>query len=544
MSQIRVTDLTFCYEGSYDNIFENVSFQIDTDWKLGFIGRNGRGKTTFLKLLMGELEYRGSISSSVKFDYFPLQISDERLRTLDQVKDWIAPYRSWEAVLDRFTEVEKGKETEAAEAEPDTEAVRGQQESMLEEYSRVLELYLAHDGYAIEERIKKETASLGIREEALYRPVGTLSYGEQTKIMLASLFLKTNYFLLIDEPTNHLDADGRQQLANYMKRKKGFIMVSHDRYFLNQVIDHVLSLNRCSIQLQKGNFDSWKQNKDQEDESQLDQNLHLKKEIRRMEEAFRRTKGWSDKIEDSKIGTHAADRGAIGAQAARMMKRAKVLERRQEKALEDKQGLLHDIEQTPDLKMNLVEYPKRKLLEAEELCIYYEDRRVSGPVSFQLEQGERVVLTGHNGCGKSSILKLILGEELCHTGRLTCGSGLVINYVSQDTSFLKGSLREYVAAERLDETTFKTVLRQLDFGREQFEKNMEEFSSGQKKKVLLARSLVRPAHLFIWDEPLNYVDIFSRIQLEELILRYQPTILIVEHDRMFAEKVATKFVRL
>ena len=96
-----------------------------------------------------------------------------------------------------------------------------------------------HDGYAIEERIKKETASLGIREEALYRPVGTLSYGEQTKIMLASLFLKTNYFLLIDEPTNHLDADGRAQLADYMKRKKGFILVSHDRYFLNQVIDHV-----------------------------------------------------------------------------------------------------------------------------------------------------------------------------------------------------------------------------------------------------------------------------------------------------------------
>lgn len=378
MSQIRVTDLTFCYEGSYDNIFENVSFQIDTDWKLGFIGRNGRGKTTFLKLLMGELEYRGSISSSVKFDYFPLQISDERLRTLDQIKDWIAPYRSWEAVLDRFTETERGEKTASTGAEPDTEAARRQQERLLEEYSRVLELYLAHDGYAIEERIKKETASLGIREEALYRPVGTLSYGEQTKIMLASLFLKTNYFLLIDEPTNHLDADGRAQLADYMKRKKGFILVSHDRYFLNQVIDHVLSLNRCSIQLQKGNFDSWKQNKDQEDESQLDQNLHLKKEIRRMEEAFRRTKGWSDKIEDSKIGTHAADRGAIGAQSARMMKRAKVLERRQEKALEDKQGLLHDIEQTPDLKMNLMEYPKRKLLEAEELCIYYGDRRGGG----------------------------------------------------------------------------------------------------------------------------------------------------------------------
>ena len=121
---------------------------------------------------------------------------------------------------------------------------------------------------------------------------------------------------------------------------------------------------------------------------------------------------------------------------------------------------------------------------------------------------------------------------------------LVINYVSQDTSFLKGSLRDYVAAEKLDEATFKTVLRQLDFGRDQFEKNMEDFSSGQKKKVLLARSLVRPAHLFIWDEPLNYVDIFSRIQLEELILRYQPTIMIVEHDRMFAQNVATKFVRL
>ena len=165
-------------------------------------------------------------------------------------------------------------------------------------------------------------------------------------------------------------------------------------------------------------------------------------------------------------------------------------------------------------------------------------------MSFTLEQGERLALIGSNGCGKSSILKLLSGEDIPHTGNFHIGSRLVISYVPQDASFLQGSLREYAEKQRIDETLFKAILRKLDFSRLQFEKNMRDYSAGQKKKVLLARSLCQQAHVYIWDEPLNYIDILSRIQIEELILAYKPTLLFVEHDRAFCDNIATNVISL
>ena len=169
------------------------------------------------------------------------------------------------------------------------------------------------------------------------------------------------------------------------------------------------------------------------------------------------------------------------------------------------------------------------------------------------KRGERVVLSGDNGCGKSSLIKAILNirdntgieaDGLRSSGRLEVASNLVISYVSQDTSFLSGSLGKYCECNGLDESLFFAVLRRLDLGREQFFKNIEEYSEGQKKKVLIAASLITPAHLYIWDEPLNYIDVFSRMQIEKLILQYEPTMLLVEHDVRFQEKVATDTVRL
>ena len=165
-------------------------------------------------------------------------------------------------------------------------------------------------------------------------------------------------------------------------------------------------------------------------------------------------------------------------------------------------------------------------------------------VCFQVEQGERIALCGPNGSGKSSILKLLCGQDIPHTGTLELASGLVISYVPQDASSLRGSLRDYAARCGIDETLFKTILRKLGFERVQFEKDMSDYSAGQKKKVLLARSMCQSAHLYIWDEPLNYVDVLSRIQIEELLTAFRPTLLFVEHDRMFCDKIATKLVEL
>lgn len=493
MSVITVSSLTFAYEGSYDNIFENVSFQIDTDWRLGFTGRNGRGKTTFLHLLMGDYEYKGSISSSVSFAYFPYEVKDREKMAIEVVEEIYPDYELW--------------------------------------------------------KLNKELKQLSVEEDTLYRPFGTLSHGEQTKVLLAVLFLKENQFLLIDEPTNHLDVQGREIVGDYLNSKKGFILVSHDRSFLDRCIDHILSINKTDIQIQKGNFSSWYQNKKWQDEFELRENEKLKKDIKRLESAARQSGNWADKVEATKIGrkspkqeTHIGTRAYIGEKSRRMQQRRKNLEARQEKAIRDKEGLLKNIERADGLKLYPLTYSKERLLSFRDVSIAYGDVPVCQNVSFSVERGERIVLQGKNGCGKSSILKAILGAPIPVSGTMEIGSNLKISYVSQDASGLKGTLTDYAEAYQIDESLFKALLTKLDLSRIQFEKNLEEFSEGQKKKVLIARSLLEQAHLYIWDEPLNYIDVLSRMQIEELILTWQPTLLFVEHDTAFTEAIATQIV--
>ncbi|HCR40204.1 MAG TPA: hypothetical protein DIW41_04815, partial [Lachnospiraceae bacterium] len=472
MSRIIVNDLTFSYDTAYDNIFEHVSFEIDTDWKLGFIGRNGRGKTTFLNLLLGKYDYKGSITASVDFDYFPFKAEDENILTIDLMKHTIAPFDQWEKEMEQCLKRTVTDDAETGTGNGDPESA----DAAMERFGQLQELYQNHDGYIMEELIEKELGKLQVDLSVLRRPFGTLSFGERTKIMLAALFLKKNNFLLIDEPTNHLDMAGRETMANYLQGKTGFILVSHDRAFLDQCIDHVLSINRSNIEVQKGNYSSWKQNKDWQDNFELEKNEQIKKDIDELAVAARRAMGWSDKVEASKIGNHVYDRGAVGHKAAKMMKRAKSIESRKLEAIEEKKGLLKNVEQVDELKMNVLPFPKKRMIEAEDLSLFYGEREVVSHINFTLMQGDRVVLNGNNGSGKSTLIKLLLGESIQYTGRLFVASGLKISYVSQDTSYLRGKLEDFAAAYGLDETIFKTVLRQMDFARNQFGKDIREFS--------------------------------------------------------------------
>jgi len=236
------------------------------------------------------------------------------------------------------------------------------------------------------------------------------------------------------------------------------------------------------------------------------------------------------------------DKGYVGHKAAKMMKRSKSIENRRQSAIDEKTKLLKNIEECDSLKIFPLAYHKNRLAELENVSIFYDEKIVCKDISFAIEQGDRIALKGKNGSGKSTIIKLICGEDINYLGTYRKGSQLKISYVSQDTSHLRGNLTDYAVNNEIDESLFKSILRKLGFSRVQFEKDMSTFSGGQKKKVLIARSLCEQAHLYLWDEPLNYMDVISRIQIEELLLEYKPTILFVEHDSTFSENIATKFV--
>ena len=495
MALITVQDLTFGYDGSYDNIFEHADFQIDTSWRLGFVGRNGRGKTTFLKLLMGKYEYRGSISAPVKFDYFPFSVRDEDELTATVLEKISPDCPQW--------------------------------------------------------RLLREMALLEIDADVLYRSFSTLSNGERTKMLLCALFSREKHFLLIDEPTNHLDLHGREVLRRYLRTKQGFILVSHDRAFLDGCIDHVLSINKATIEVQRGNYSTWLENKRRQDNFELASNEKLKKEISRLEQSSREKASWANRSEreitgfdPKKTEKSAGRRPYLAAQSKKAMKRSKAIEARQQAAIEEKSALLKNIETAEALKLPAIPYRAERLVELREFAVCYDEREIFPPVSFEIGRGDRIALCGGNGSGKTSLLRALCGEKVPYHGTLRLAGDLKISYLPQETGHLRGSLRAFIEDNGLDATLFLAILRKLDFSRGQFEKPMEAYSAGQKKKVLLTKSLCEPASLYVWDEPLNYIDILSRGQIEDLLLSCKPTILFVEHDRVFCDTVATKKIEL
>lgn len=491
--QLKIQDLSFTYEGSYVPVFDHVNFSVDTAWHLGLIARNGRGKTTLLRLLEGRYPCRGKIDCPLRPVYFPFTVEDPGQLTLFAMQSAAPDVPDW--------------------------------------------------------RLMREMNLLKMDEDTLYRPFDTLSQGEQTKALLAALFAREDAYPLIDEPTNHLDVHGRELVADYLRHKDGFLLVSHDRAFLNRCIDHVLSLNRSDIWVMQGNYDAWEARLDQQNEYEQARNEELRRDIRRLEESARKTAAWSAKAEQGKF--HVApsvsavvDRGYVGARAAGLMKKAGNTLRRRERAVEEKQALLHNVERVGELKLNVLQHPKEVLVAVSGGVVRYGERTVCEDIALQVRRGERIALTGSNGCGKSSVLKALCGVGGSLQGEVRLASGLVISYVPQDVSGLKGSMQDFIRSAQIDETLFKAILRNMDFTRDLFDRPLERMSQGQKKKVLLARSLCTPAHLYVWDEPLNYIDVFSRVQLEQLILKAQPAMLLVEHDAVFLEHVATGSVRL
>lgn len=349
MAQISIQNLTFSYDENSENIFENTNLSFDSNWKIGLIGRNGKGKTTLLKLLLGNYQFSGNIiKNSIHFDYFPFEVLNKNKLTIDLIADICPELELWKVMV--------------------------------------------------------KMNEINLEPKCLEQQFDTLSNGQQTKLLLAILFAQENNFLLIDEPTNHLDTDSRKCVEEFLNKQKGFIVVSHDRVFLDNCVDHIISLNRKGIEVQKGNFSTWWQNKQHQDNLEIAQNEKLEKDISRMQESMKQTKLWSDKVEKTKYGTRIAglrpDRGAIGAKSAKMAKRSKVIERRQEKAIEEKSQLLKNIDTQEDLFLNTQKLNAEIFVELKNISLFYDNKQVVDNVSFVVQNGDKVAICGKNGSGK------------------------------------------------------------------------------------------------------------------------------------------------
>ncbi len=287
--------------------------EIKINWK------KWKRENNFFKLLLEEYQYQGTISKGVEFEYFPFEIKEKEKMTLEILQQIDPHLEGW--------------------------------------------------------KIMKELNLLKANTEILYRPFYTLSGGEQVKVLLSFLFAKENHFLLMDEPTNHLDYEARKTIAEYLSKKKGFILISHDRELLDKVIDHVLAINKHKIELIQRNYSIWKENRDRQNHFEMKQNEKLQDEIKKLDNASKEKTGWSNQVEKTKYGTYnsglRSDNGYIGHKSAKIMKQVKVLEKRKERKIEEKSGLLKEIEKEDSLTIKPLEYEKKTLIFLNQVSIFF-----------------------------------------------------------------------------------------------------------------------------------------------------------------------------
>lgn len=523
MGNITIRNITFSYTDSYDTIFENVDIDINAQWKLGLIGRNGKGKTTLLKLIAGELKpSSGTISMPMETEKFPFEIEDENLSVRNVIKDCVGSFAKMELNLRELL-------------------LKNDQNASIE-YAALLNRYNELGGYEIESSIEKELKKMKLEPSILNQKFVSLSGGEKTKIKILALFLKGEKFLLIDEPTNHLDLFGRATLANYLSKKKGYILVSHDQEFLDSCVDHILSINKTTIKLNKCGFSQWDENRINNEKSEMKKKENLLDEAEKLENASAAARGWSFSKEKGK--KKAIDSGFEGRRSAKMMKRAKSMENRRDKRLEEVKTLLKDYEERKVLEIKQEKIPRKKYLGVYDLSYTIDNKTVLDSVNFQLDQGDRLWVKGVNGSGKTSLLKIISGETGNYTGSVKKYNGINISHSHQDIESCETTVEEYRMMCGSNRTVFITILDYFNMDIEYLDKKISMLSEGEKKKVEIAKTLSNTSEIYLWDEILNYMDIYFRIQIEEAIFKYNPTLIFVSHDESFGNKIATKILDL
>ena len=496
-------------------ILLDISFEIYEGRHAGLVGKNGSGKTTLFRVLTGEYGFdKGTV-------VIP---GSKKLGILDQTPKF-SPGDTVEDVLrSAFYEVDRlareMKECEEAMASGEPYAVR--------RYGELSVAFELAGGYEVETDLNRVSLGLGIDKAMREKRFGVLSGGEQTRVNLARLILERTDILLLDEPTNHLDMSSIRWLEEFLQGYKGTVMVvSHDRYFLDRVTDMTIELEDLHSEVYDGNYSFYAEAKEERLALQEKQYEREQREIARLEFTAKRMHGWG-----------MGDR--------KMMRRAKALEKRIEKMRENavdrvkKERTLGGAFRESDRSGNDVCYIR-------DVRKHYGEKTLFSGVSFDIKKDESIALIGDNGSGKTTFLRILLGEEEPDEGRIRWGSNVNIAYLPQKVSFLNeynSVLEETMQALGISAGSARNRLGSYHFIGEDVFKMVGDLSGGERSRLRLCILMFAEVNLLILDEPTNHLDIASCEWMEEAIENYEGTLLFVSHDRYFINRFATRILEL
>jgi ATP-binding cassette subfamily F protein 3 len=518
MIELNVNSLVKYYGAN--KLFENISFEIKTGERIGLIGQNGCGKSTLMKILMGMEEYQSGEVSLRK---------ENKLGYLNQIPVYEKSTTTLEVLRMAFEPIQRLR-GEMEELEKKMGELEGEQlQRVMNQYSRLLEKYEHMHGYDIETRIDKITEGLQIDEAMKELPFDQLSGGEKTRVILGKILLEEPDILLLDEPTNHLDLVTIEWLEGFLKEYRGAaFIISHDRYFLDNVVGRIYELEYDHMEEYLGNYSYYVTEKERRFLIEFRNYQNQQRKIDRMEKQIERYRIWGT-MRDSEA----------------MFKRAKELEKRLEKIEVLDRPVLE--KRKIRLKQTAVGRSGKMVMELEGVGKSFGERELLREIELVLYYQDSACIIGENGSGKTTLLKLILGQLEPEQGSIRLGASVIIGYLPQHVEYPdeEQTVLEYFSRlHNLTQGAARSLLAKVLFLQEDVNKKIKYLSGGEKSRLRLCSLTFEGANLLILDEPTNHLDVDSREVLEETLANYEGTMLFVSHDRYFIHKLADKIITL
>jgi ATP-binding cassette, subfamily F, member 3 len=529
LAQLRNVSLSFPDK----KVLDDVSFTVYPGDRISLVGENGAGKTSIFRMLKGSLAPDSgevSLSRGIRIGYLEQDFAgmeeDPKLTCIEVALEPFGP----------LIELERRIEALAYElGESSDERASG----LLAGLGEAQQRFEASGGYEFRARTQSTLTGLGLSEAFWDRRVSELSAGQRVRLALARLLLEDHDLILFDEPTNHLDVPAREWLEGHLAgMETAHVLASHDRRFLDAVSRKVAHLDRGELTLYSGDYTAFRQQLAQAEEEgwrRYEKNRKLAKKLQRQAQDYQK---WSNAGEKKKRG--AADKGFVSHKAAKVMKRSLVARRRMEEAVEN--ARTEKPFEKDAVKIEFGSSKGRSLLRAEDLVVgYSKENPLTRELSFDLWAGDRLAVLGPNGCGKTALLRTVLGEIPPLRGDVRLTPSSKVGYFDQDNRLVPPDVTalEAVLGTGREETLVRTVMGRMGVRRETVNKNVAKLSSGERAKVLLSTLILGDNNLLILDEPTNYLDIETQDVLLEALGDFPGGVLFVSHDRYFVEELAT-----